>query len=96
MTQPNKDSKQKQAQVQVQVQVGSIAHKRVHPSRHLQFQKDLEKRIQAALGVKVFVIYHGGATTNVFAISDGKLEGNGITANQRDMIHTIVLDMLMS
>lgn len=95
MTQPNKDNKPKQL-VQVQVQIGSIAHKRVHPSRHLQFQKELEKRIQAALGVKVSVIYHGGATTNVFTMTDGKLEGNGITAHQRDVVHTIVLDMLMS
>ena len=94
MTQPN-NNKQKVV-VEVQVQVGSIAHKRVHPSRHEQFRKDLQTRIQAALGMPVSVIYHGGATTNVFTKSDGKLEGSGITAHQRDVVHTIILDMLMS
>ena len=95
MTQPtNKDSKK--VSVEVQVQVGSIAHKRVHPTRQSEFRKDLQNRLRAALGTSVTVMFHGGATTNVYAVTDGKLEGNGITAHQRDVVHTVILDMLLS
>ena len=95
MTQPTNKDKQKVA-VTVQVQVGNVAHKRVHPSRQAEFCKDLQNRLRAALGMPVSVMFHGGATTNIYAVTDGKLEGSGITAHQRDLIHTVILDMLMS